>query len=53
VIEHVAQIVHTAALHRLLGAEDGVDGGSERLRSIDDKEHLPFRIDASRHDVLE
>src|ERR1017187_3353043 len=36
-----------------MGAEDRVDSGSERLRSIDDKEPLAFRIDAARHDVFE
>jgi hypothetical protein len=45
--------VRAASSHRLLGAKDRVDGGSERLRSIDDKEHLPFWIDASRHHVFE
>ena len=52
-VEHVAQLVRTAALHWLMGAEDCVDGGSERLRSINVKEHLAFRIDATSHDVFE
>src|ERR1039458_2485253 len=51
-VEHVAQLVRAAALYRLLGAEDRVDGGSERFRTIDDKEPLAFRIDAARHDVF-
>ncbi len=32
-VEHIAQFVCAASLHRLLGAENCVDRGSERLRS--------------------
>jgi hypothetical protein len=45
--------VGAAALHRLMSAEDGVDGGPQRLGAIDDEQHLALRIDAPRHDVFQ
>ncbi len=53
VAEHVAQLVGAAALHRLVGAEDGVDGDPQRLGAVDDEQHLALWIDASGHDVFQ
>ena len=36
-----------------MAAEDRVDGGPQRLRSIDDEQHLALRIDAARDDVFQ
>src|SRR5215472_5299586 len=33
-----------AALHRLLGVEDRIDGGAQGLRSVDDEQHFEFGI---------
>ena len=42
IAKHVAQFVGAAALHWLLGTENRVDRGSERLRATDDEQHLAF-----------
>ena len=53
VVQHVAQFMRTAPLHRVLAAEHGIDRRSQSLGAIDHEEPLLLETHSTSHQVFQ